>query len=95
MSAERSVEIEIPGATTEDVRLWASNVAETSPVTTGTTPFSRAVDIEVTTYPFMGVVLTIMQGERRLLELAVFASVPTEEEIDIMEDHCERKLRAV
>lgn len=86
MTAQQVVEVTIPGATTEDVRLWASNVSEASPVTTGPTPFSPGVDCEVTSEPFMGAELSFVHRGRKFFTLAVFAAIPTEEEIKIMDD---------
>lgn len=97
MGAEQHVEIEIPTATTEDVRTWAASVEQV-----GAIPSShpnaiplKPVTVRVTDHPFMGAVLTIGYRDRIILELAIFAGSPTQEEIDIMEDHYERKLRAV
>lgn len=74
-----NIEITIPGATTEDVRMWAGNVSTTSPLTTGRRD-GASVDIVVTDEPFMGVELSIVHGEARLLSLVAFASVATDEE---------------
>lgn len=78
-------EIVIPGATSDDLLMWASNTEENNPVTTGAGPFRPSVDLTITDRPFMGVELTFIAGDKPIFAIALFADIPTEEEREIME----------
>ncbi len=95
MSAEQSVEVELPHVTTEDVRKWAASLEGTIPSSHPNAILLAPITVEVTDHPFMGAVLTIGYRDRTILELAIFAGHATQEEIEIMEDQHERKLRAL
>lgn len=77
-------ELVIPGSTSEDLLMWASNTEENNPVTRGLEPFRPAVDLTITDRPFMGVELTFTAGGRPIFTLALFSDLPTEEERAIM-----------
>lgn len=80
-----TVEIQVPGATSDDIRVWANNIAEANPIATGDNDFTPTVNLDVTDYPFMGVELMIQSERRHLLTLVLFADRPTEKEKEIME----------
>jgi len=80
-----TVELHVPGATSDDLRIWASNVSTSNPITTGPTAFTPSVNLDVTDYPFMGVELMIQSERQHLLTLVLFAQIPNEKEKEIME----------
>lgn len=85
MSADRHIEIHVPGSTSDDLRVWASNITEANPITTGPTPFTPSVNLDITDYPFMGVELTFQSERQQLLTLVLFAQIPNEKEKEAME----------
>lgn len=81
-----TVEILVPGATSEELRVWAQNVTlGANPVAHGSTPFTPTVNLDITDRPFMGVELTFQSEKQQLLTLVLFAQVPNEKEREIME----------
>lgn len=85
MTGVPRVEVVIPGATSEDLLMWASNTEENNPVTTGVEPFRPGVDLNITDRPFMGVELTFVAGDRPVFALTLFADIPNEKEREIMQ----------
>ncbi|QUE25359.1 hypothetical protein SEA_FIZZLES_65 [Microbacterium phage Fizzles] len=85
MAADRRVEVHVPGATSADLRVWASNISEANPITSEETEFTPTVNLDVTDYPFMGVELTLQSERQQLLTIALFAQIPDEKERETME----------
>lgn len=84
MSA-RLVEVLVPGATTDDIRIWAQGLAKLNPVATAASAFTPEVNLDVTDYPFMGVELRLQSERQHLLTLVLFAQIPNEKERETME----------
>ncbi|UVG35419.1 hypothetical protein SEA_ZAGIE_66 [Microbacterium phage Zagie] len=85
MNAARLVEVLVPGATSGDIRIWATGLAELNPVATAASAFTPEVNLDVTDYPFMGVELRLQSEKQHLLTLVLFAQIPNEEERETME----------
>lgn len=83
----RLVEIHVPGATSDELRTWAQNVAEANPIAVPDNPFTPTVNLDVTDYPFMGVELRMQSERQQLLTLVLFAQIPNEEERQIMQEN--------
>lgn len=88
MSAKRRVEVDLPNTRSADLRQWAENITEANPVSWDGV---NAIEMWVTDQPFMGVELTFTTRHqagvpRELFTLALFATVPTEREKEIMTD---------
>lgn len=81
----RLVEVIVPGATTDDVRIWAQGLAKLNPVATAASAFTPEVNLDVTDYPFMGVELRLQSEKQHLLTLVLFAQIPNEKERETME----------
>lgn len=81
----RLVEVLVPGATSDDLRTWANNIAEANPITSEPTTFTPTVNLDVTDYPFMGVELRLQSEKQHLLTLVLFAQIPNEKERETME----------
>lgn len=79
-----SVEVVVPGATTDDLVMWGDGVAENNPISLGLEPFRPATRLELTERLFMGVELTFMAGDKPFFMLTLFSDIPTEEERQIM-----------
>lgn len=85
MSAARLVEVVVPGATTDDIRIWAQGISKLNPVATAASAFTPEVNLDVTDYPFMGVELRLQSEKQHLLTLVLFAQIPNEKERETME----------
>ena len=85
MSADQVVELHVPGATSDDLRIWAQGLAKLNPVATAASAFTPEVNLDVTDYPFMGVELTFQNTRQQLLTLVLFAQIPNEKEKEAME----------
>jgi len=79
------VALDVPGTTTEDLQAWAKSIAEANPISS-TLMTDESVQMLVVDELFMGVELALVAGERRLLTLALFATIANEEERAVMED---------
>lgn len=79
------VELVLPGATSDELVVWAAALQELNPISTGVEPFRPAVGLLHVDETFMGIELVFMAGRRPLLTLALFADLPNEKEREIME----------
>lgn len=85
MSADRHVELHVPGATSDSLRTWAQAIVEANPVAPIASIFTPEVNLDITDYPFMGVELTFQSERQQLLTLVLFAQIPNQKEMEIME----------
>ena len=85
MSADRHIELIVPGATSDALREWAQKIVEANPVVPITSIFTPEMNLDITDYPFMGVELTFQSERQQLLTLALFAQIPNEKERETME----------
>ena len=89
MSGQRhqEVTVNIPGATSADLRDWAARIELMNPVPYLELERHPNAGINVTDHPFMGVELTLAAAGRPLLTLTLFGDRPNDEERNIMETH--------
>jgi hypothetical protein len=73
-------EIVLPSTTTQEIAEWASQVQELGPALG-----NGRITVEVIGELFMGLELAFRDGERTIHSLALFADVPDQNEIEIME----------
>lgn len=81
------VTVNVPGATSEELRTWALAVERLNPISRDNLGRWPTCGINVTDEPFMGVELTLAAAGRPLLTLTLFGDRPNDEERKIMEEH--------
>lgn len=81
----QEVTVNIPGATSADLRSWAERIEVENPITYDVNERWPNAGINVTDHPFMGVELTLAVAGRPLLTLTLFGDRPNAEERKIME----------
>jgi len=86
-SRHQEVTVNIPGATSADLREWAERIEVENPMTYDVNGRWPTAGINVTDHPFMGVELTLAAVGMPLLTLTLFGDRPNDEERKIMEMH--------
>lgn len=84
-SRHQEVTVNVPGATSEDLRNWAGRIEVENPISYDGLGHKPTCGINVTDHPFMGVELTLAADGRPLLTLTLFGDRPNDEERKIME----------
>lgn len=88
MSKHPIIEVEVPGATTEDLRTWGENVLAENPISHDE---KRSILLEVSHDIFMGIGLRVVHEHGHnsdvLGEVILAATRPTAAESQVMEEN--------